>query len=287
MAHLIYSAFMAITAFAWRSVLLGSLLGCSACTPTPAQFVTPLLTRTATPSPTATFTPTLTPSLTPTNTPTNTPTSTPTDTPTPTPTSTPTFTPSPTTLPTVTSLKAVVTAGLLSCRYGPGPEYLFLYGLRKGANIVLIGRTDRDNWHWVYVQGRNPCWLNTNYVSIQGDWKSLPVVYPGIARLPVSPYYGPTTVRSVVRKNDQVTVEWTDIPLRAGDEEDASMLHYIIEVWRCENGRSLFEPLATNDLSITFVDQPGCSTPSHGRIFVQEKHGFSGPTEIPWPPYVP
>ena len=22
-----------------------------------------------------------------------------------------------------------------------------------------------------------------------------------------------------------------------------------------------------------------------GRIFVQEKHGFAGPTEIPWPPY--
>jgi hypothetical protein len=87
----------------------------------------------------------------------------------------------------------------------------------------------------------------------------------------------------VIRKQDQVTVEWADIPLRAGDEEDGRMQHYIVEVWRCENQRILFEPLATNELSVTFTDQPGCNTPSHGRIFVQEKHGFAGPTDIPWP----
>src|SRR5512143_1245985 len=39
-----------------------------------------------------------------------------------TPTSTGTFTP----IPTVGSLKAAVTADLLSCRYGPGANYLFL-----------------------------------------------------------------------------------------------------------------------------------------------------------------
>jgi hypothetical protein len=181
-------------------------------------------------------------------------------------------------------MKAMVTADLLSCRYGPGPNYLFLYGLRKGANIILVGRTNGDNWHWVYVEGKNKCWVNTNFLDIQGNWRSLPVVYPGVAKLPISPYYPPTGVRSVVRKNDQVTVEWLDIPLRAGDEEDAFMQHYIVEVWRCENGHLLFEPLPTNDVSVTFIDQPGCTLPSHGRIFVQEKHGFSGPTDIPWPP---
>src|SRR5512140_1248779 len=87
-------------------------------------------------------------------------------------------------LPTVQSLRATVTADLLSCRYGPGPNYLFLYGLRKGANIVLIGRTDGDNWHWVYVAGRNKCWVKTDFLDIQGDWKSLPIVYPGMAELP-------------------------------------------------------------------------------------------------------
>ena len=206
-----------------------------------------------------------------------------------TPTSTETLTPIPTTvptlqpIPTVESLRASVTADLLSCRYGPGSEYLFLYGLRKGANIRLIGRTDGNNW--VYVDGENKCWVNINYLEIAGDRMSLPVVYPGMAKLPISPYYPPTTIRRVMRTKNQVTVEWTDIPLRAGDEEDASMQHYIIEVWHCESEHFIFDPLATNDLSVTFVDETGCAQPSHGRIFVQEKHGFSGPTEILWPAY--
>jgi uncharacterized protein YraI len=212
-------------------------------------------------------------------------TASPSSTPNPTSTVPPTDVPSATAVPTVDSLKATVTADLLSCRYGPGPNYLFLYGLRKGANIELIGRADEDNWHWVYVQGKSKCWVNTNFIEVHGDWKRLPIVYPGLARLPVSPYYPPTSVLSVVRNRDQVTVEWADIPLRAGDEEDQFMQHYIVEVWRCENGRLLFEPLATNELSVTFTDQAGCGMPSHGRIFVQEKHGLSGPTEIAWPPH--
>ena len=199
------------------------------------------------------------------------------------PTAAPTGTPSVTPVPAVSSLKATVTAGLLSCNYGPGPDYLFLYGLRQGANIVLIGRADGDKWHWVYVAGQNKCWVNTKFLDVQGNWLGLPVVYPGIAGLPISPYYPPTYVLRATRQQDQVTVEWKDIPLRAGDEEDERMQHYVVEVWRCEGGQVLFEPLATNELSVTFIDQPGCSSPSHGRIFVQEKHGFAGPTEIPWP----
>jgi hypothetical protein len=87
----------------------------------------------------------------------------------------------------------------------------------------------------------------------------------------------------VTRTGNTVSVRWLDIPLRAGDEEDETMLHYIVEVWRCEGGQIIFDPLATNDTTITFVDEPGCSQPSHGRVFVQEKHGFAGPTDIPWP----
>ncbi len=195
----------------------------------------------------------------------------------------PTETLPPTAIPTVASLRATVTADRLSCRYGPGPNYLFLYGLRKGANIILVGRTSGDNWNWVYVEGKSPCWVKTDFLDVQGQWHGLPVVYPGIAKLPVSPYYPPTTVLHVTRQQDKVTVQWLDIPLRAGDEEDAYMQHYIVEVWRCQDAHLLFEPLATNDTSVTFVDQAGCSEPSHGRILVQEKHGFAGPTDITWP----
>jgi uncharacterized protein YraI len=188
-----------------------------------------------------------------------------------------------TTIPTVESLKATVTADLLSCRYGPGPNYLFLYGLRKGANIVLIGRVDEINWRWVYVEGKNKCWVKTDFLEIKGNWMSLPIVYPGRAKLPVSPSYPPTYVLHATRKQDQISVEWADIPLRAGDEEDERMQHYVVEVWRCADGQMLFEPMATNELSISFTDQAGCSASSHGRIFVQEKHGFAGPADFTWP----
>src|SRR6186713_109890 len=104
---------------------------------------------------------------------------------TPQPSETPTPSPSP--VPVVESLKAKVTADLLSCRYGPGAEYLYLYALRAGANIKLIGRTDANSWVW--VDGTNKCWVNSKFLDIAGDWKSLPVVYPGIAKLPITPYY--------------------------------------------------------------------------------------------------
>lgn len=220
------------------------------------------------------------------------PTALPSDTPVPTlapPTETLTSTPvpstsTPTAVPSVESLDATVTADLLSCRYGPGSEYLYLYGLKKGANIQLIGRTDGNNW--VMVKGKNLCWVNVKFIEIKGDSQTLQVKYPDGYKLPVSPYYSATTVLSAVRdpnNKNKVTVKWTDITLRAGDEEDENMFIYIVEVWRCEGGKMIFDPLASNYPEVMFVDEAGCSVPSHGRVFFQEKHGFAGPAEIPWP----
>jgi uncharacterized protein YraI len=191
----------------------------------------------------------------------------------------------PTAIPLVESLDATVTADLLSCRYGPGAEYLYLYGLKKGANIQLIGRTEGNNW--VMVKGKNLCWVNAKFIEIKkGDPRSLQVMYPDGYTLPVSPYYSAPIVLSAVRdpnNSKNITVEWTDISLRSGDEEDENMFIYIIEIWRCEGGKMIFDPLATNYPEVTFVDEAGCSAPSHGRVFFQEKHGFAGPAEIPWP----
>jgi len=193
----------------------------------------------------------------------------------------PTETSAPTTIPVVESLKATVTADLLSCRYGPGAEYLYLYGLRKGANIQLIGRTDGNSW--VMVAGKSKCWLNAKFIEIKGDPQTLKVVYPNEYKLPRSPYYSSPTVLSAIRKGNNITVSWSEVVLRAGDEEDANMFIYIVEVWRCEGGKMIFDPLASNYPEATFVDEAGCSSPSHGRVFFQEKHGFAGPAEIPWP----
>ena len=217
--------------------------------------------------------------------PTASPTASATPTPTPTLTETPSPIPSNTSLPTVESLKARVTADRLSCRYGPGPEYLYLFAFRAGANIELIGRVDADNWNWVLVENQVPCWVKAEFIESQGDLLSLPVVYPGLAKLPITPYYPPSEVLSAKRNNltNEVTVSWVDVPVSLGDYEDDSMQTYIIEVWRCQSGELIFDPLATRSTFISFVDEPGCNEPSHGQVWVQEKHGYAGPAEIPWP----
>lgn len=204
---------------------------------------------------------------------------------TPTATQTISITQTNTSLPTVESLKATVTSDLLSCRYGPGAEYLYLYALRKTANIELIGRTDAN--HWVWVSGKNKCWVNAKFLEIQGDPRSLPIVYPGTAKLPVSPYYPGPSWAKATRKGDKVEVTWEAVPISPGKYEDENMHQYIIEVWRCEGGQIIFETLGTNFPFITVEnDEAGCSLPSHGKVFVQEKHGYGGPVEIPWPKHL-
>ncbi len=200
---------------------------------------------------------------------------------TPTQTFTPIPTETPTAIPYVDSLNATVTAGLLSCRYGPGPEYLYLFAFKEGANLTLIGKAGNN---WVLVENEpQRCWVHTKYIDIQGDPQLLKPMYPDGFKLIVSPYYGPTTVLTAERKGDEVTVTWVEVPVSPGKYEHPDMFPYIIEVWRCENGELIFDPLVSRFPFITFVDQPGCDEPSHGRVFVQEKHGYAGPADIPWP----
>ena len=209
----------------------------------------------------------------------------------PTPTITLTSTPLPTETPTprpvVESLEATVTAERLSCRYGPGPDYLYLFAFRAGANIKLIGRVNADNWHWVLVENQVPCWVSTFYLDVLGDVLYLPTVYPDEVHLPITPYYPPSSVLSAQRDpaTNQVTISWLNVPVSLGDYEDDSMQTYIVELWRCQDGQLIFEPVATRQTILMFLDEPGCSQPSHGRVFVQEKHGYAGPAEIPWPAY--
>ena len=250
--------------------------GCNSTTGNPTASPSPIPVDTSTSVPaTDVFTPS--PSLTVTLIPTPTVTSTP----------LPIETITPTALPVTERLKAKVTAGLLSCRYGPGPEYLYLFALRQGANIELVGRVDAENWNWVWVENETRCWVNAQFVDVAGDFRSLPIVYPEIAKLPITPYYPASAVLSTERNKDtsEVKVSWVHVPVSPGDFEDDTMQTYIIEVWRCAGGELIFDPLATSLAFISFVDEPGCSEPSHGRVFVQEKHGYAGPAEIPWPEY--
>jgi hypothetical protein len=269
---------MRIKNFHFLFLFIITTLACSIGNGSPAASPWPVLDNTAThisPSETFTIISTLTESATPSQT----------FTPLPTETSSPTETPTLAPLPTVESLKAKVTAERLNCRYGPGPEYLYLFALRQTANIKLIGRVDANNWHWFMVENQVNCWVSAEYLEIQGDPLSLPIVYPGIAKLPITPYYPPSEVLKAERNPtaNEVTVSWVEVPISPGDFEDDSMQTYIVEVWRCEAGELIFEPLATKFPFIKFIDETGCVVPSHGQVWVQEKHGYAGPAEIPWP----
>lgn len=251
----------------------------SSCAPSP-------LGQTASPARTSVGSPPATPAA-----PTFTALPTATDTPLPADTPLPTDTPTLTPLPTVENLPAKVIADKLSCRYGPGAEYLYLFAFNATTKVKLVGRADANNWVWVANKDQNNrdnnCWVNAKFLEIQGDPGQLPIVYPGL-KLPVSPYYpGPAWATAERQDDDKVVITWEPVPISPGKYEDENMQQYIIEVWRCESGQIVFETLGTNFPVITVdVDEPGCSVASHGRVFVQEKHGYGGPVEIPWPPVV-
>lgn len=195
-----------------------------------------------------------------------------------TPTSTPTFTP----IPVVESIKAIVIADKLVCRYGPGANYLYLIALNRNTPLTLIGRTEGNNW--VLIENSpQKCWVNGEFVQAEGDMRHLKVIYPDGYKIPVSPYYGPTTVLGATREGDEITVSWIEVIVSPGKYENENMFPYIVEVWRCENGEIIFETLGTTYPAIKFIDQQGCDQPSRGRVYIQEKHGYAGPAEIPWP----
>lgn len=228
---------------------------------TATEVIVPTETLTPTPLPTETFTPTPIP---------------PTDTPTSMPTATP--------IPVVESLKASVISDKIICRYGPGKNYLYLIAFNKDTPIRLIGRAPGNGW--VLVQNEpQKCWVDSQFVELKegGDLKALPPMYPDGYKIPVSPYYGPTTVLTATREGDQVTVTWVEVIVDPGKYEDANMFPYIVEVWYCNDAEILFDTLGSRVPFITFTDEPGCSEPSRGRVYIQEKHGYAGPAEITWP----
>lgn len=197
------------------------------------------------------------------------------------PTETPTLTP----IPTVESLKAKVSAEKIICRYGPGKNYLYLIAFNQNTPLRLLGRTEGKS-DWVLVEnGTQDCWVDSTLLAINdgANHAALPIVYPGIFKIPVSPYFAPTTVLTAERSGDEVTVKWAEIIVSPGKYENEAMFPYIVEIWYCKGGEIVFDTLGARVPQITFTDEAGCAVPSHGRVYIQEKHGFAGPAEIPWP----
>ena len=165
-----------------------------------------------------------------------------------------------------------------NCRYGPGAAYLYKYGLYSGNNLALIGRNETGSWILVQaIGGNNPCWIKASLMDIHGDVFSLA---PASLPLPQSPYYGPVTGVSSKREGDRVIISWNQMILRAGD--DSLQYPYLIEAWLCRAGQIIFEPIGSWDTMVSIKDEPGCSEPSHARIYGVEKHGYTTWVIVPW-----
>jgi hypothetical protein len=188
----------------------------------------------------------------------------------------PTLTATP--VPTYVNLRGEVLM-LSNCRYGPGAPYLYKYALIEGSNLEIIGRNELGTWLLVRaIGGKNPCWVKASLMQVKGDVMNLaPTTIP----LPQSPYYGPVSGVSALRKANEVTISWKEVYLRPGD--DSEQYPYLIEAWVCTGGKLVFTPVGSYATIITIHDESGCSQPSHGRLYAVEKHGYTRWVEIPWP----
>ena len=133
------------------------------------------------------------------------------------------------------------------------------------------------------------CWVNARDVKLDGDLASLEVVYPDKVDLPFlrDPRWPVPQNLNVQRQGDEVTITWSFFDVPEGERESPNSPRYILEVWLCQNGQVTFTPLPVyEDTNVSVIDQAGCTEPSHGRIVLAEKHGYVGPVEIKWPPYL-
>ncbi len=173
-----------------------------------------------------------------------------------------------------------------NCRYGPGWMYLYKYGLVPGSVLEVIGRLDDASWLWVRaIGGDNPCWVKADLMDVRGDVWMVEPVYPEKAPLPVSPYFPPLGNVQAVRVGDEVTITWTGQYRSSGFAESPQSPVYVAEIWACVDGELQFTPYGLFTETLTVTDEAGCEQPSHGRLYFAEKHGYAGPTFIPWPPH--
>ena len=262
----------------------------------------PLSNPSPTPTPFATLTPTPPPPI-PTDTLTSTdiPTLTATDTVTvsPTATETATSTPSLTPVPTYLTLRGRPLR-TIACNYGPGDIYLYQEVMNPRYQMDVLGKAviryrGREQT-WLYTQADGfqlKCFVNAADVQLMGGGiEDLKTVYPGEVRLPISDLWDPPQNVVATRQGDRVMISWDflDLPVGERERDDESKPRYLLELWLCQDGELAFTPTGSWDTSvprssISVSDEGGCAEPSHGVIYLAEKHGYAGPVEIEWPPY--
>lgn len=260
--------------------LVVMVLFLGACTPlqmqptSSATIKVPTATNTVTAKPTSTLT--LKPSPTPSPTETAFPTSTATETPTVTPTVTATME------PTFVVLRGTVNQEHVNCYYGPSKAYLYKYRLLLGNRLDIIGYMPDTGYIEVQaIGGNNPCWMNLEFMDVQGDIHQVQPVDPMEVKLPWSPYYAGLSFAKAERNGNEVTVSWSPLVLKAGDSSEQEA--YLLEAWVCRDGRQTFVPVGAYENTVRVIDEPGCNEPSFGRVYGVEKHGYTKYLSFDWP----
>src|SRR5215207_6396702 len=251
-------------------IILSILVFASACAPSTEQQTTPSVppvtaTETLTDTPEATFTPTRTVTSEPTI------TSTPTIALSPTITSTPTFA-----FPSVTVNKQA------HCRYGPSVAYLHAADLYPGDVGTVRGRFIYSNWLYIKFDKLNYfCWVAPSIVDVVGDISA--VAYKDLNLQSIgSNQYGPPSGVTAVRDGNQVTISWNQVQMTKDKDRG-----YLLELFVCQDTFYKWWTDSYPDqftTSYTVKDEAGCAQPSSGKLYTVEKHGFSEPAIIPWPP---
>lgn len=242
----------------------------SACTLPNNIFATATLTPSSTP--TATNTPISTETLTPTITSTATSTSTSTSTP------TSTFTPTPTPTATFDFTYGIGISPHAWCNYGPSFAYLFRYDIQQGNYVYIHNRNADGSWLWVQPFDTNAyCWARNVDLDIQGDVAQLREYNPP---LPITTFIGPLPYAKAYRSGNEVVFEWPGNSLSVD-----KFRGWLLELTLCQDGVLFWTAIQTNNTTYTVIDEPGCAGESGGTVRIAEKHGYTEPTYIPWPPH--
>ena len=209
-------------------------------------------------------------SWTATPTPTNTATATLTNTATPTPTNTATITPTFTNTPTATITPSLTITSLNA------PD------LNPGDTGTVRGRYLNSSWLHVKFDKLNYwCWVSPSVINVEGNLETVRYIIPDIQSIG-SNQYGPPTGLNAYRNGDQVTISWNQMIMT--EDKDRG---YFIEAWVCQDGLYKWWTVSFPNqftTSYTVRDEAGCPYPSSGEIYTVEKHGYSQPLTIPWPP---
>jgi len=234
--------------------------------------LSPTLHVKATDNPIATTTQTITP----------TPTYTSTMIPTMTETITPTLTYTLTLTPTSEFPIVEVNVQAAHCRYGPSRAFLHAADLYEEDRGVVQGRFQYSDWlyvKWDKIEYR--CWVSPYVVDVIGEIDRIGLSNIGLERIPSTLYSSPTNVRAN-REGEIVTIHWDRVAMTEDDDRG-----YLIEAFICQEG-AYFWWTARIELQCTTTytvqDDASCPFPSSGKIYTVEKHGYTSPVTIPWPP---